>query len=64
MPIRFVDQAAGLALLASILAGVAVMDDVQAGLAEYVRLRDSWDAPLGRLAGLLGYTPEQVDVTM
>jgi hypothetical protein len=45
-------------------AGMEVTDDVEAGLAEYVRLRESWDAPLVRLAGLLGYTPEQIDVGM
>jgi hypothetical protein len=36
---------------------------VEAGTAEYVRLREGWDAPLVRLAGLLGYTPEQIDVS-
>jgi hypothetical protein len=41
-----------------------VTDDVEAGLAEYARLRESWDALLVRLAGLLGYTPEQIDVSM
>jgi hypothetical protein len=45
-------------------AGIEVTDDVEAGLAEYVRLRKSWDAPVVRLAGLLGYTPEQIDVRM
>ena len=45
-------------------AGIEVTDDVEAGLAEYVRLRESWDAPLVRLAGLLGYTPEQIDVSV
>jgi hypothetical protein len=41
-----------------------VTDDVEAGLAEYARLRERWDALLVRLAGLLGYTPEQIDVSM
>lgn len=45
-------------------AGIEVTDEVEAGLAEYVRLRERWDAPLVRLAGLLGYTPEQIDVSM
>ena len=45
-------------------AGIDVTDDVEAGLAEYVRLRESWDAPLVRLAGLLGYTPDQIDVSV
>lgn len=45
-------------------AGIEVTDDVEAGLAEYVRLRESWDAPAVRLAGLLGYTPEQIDVSV
>ena len=45
-------------------AGIEVTDDVEAGVAEYVRLRGSWDAPVVRLAGLLGYTPEQIDVGM
>ena len=44
-------------------AGIEVTDDVEAGLAEYVRLRESWDAPLARLGGLLGYTPDQIDVS-
>jgi len=44
-------------------AGMKVTDDVQAGLAGYVGLRDRWDAPLVRLAGLLGYTPEQIAVS-
>ena len=43
-------------------AGIDVTDDVEGGLAEYLRLRESWDAPLVRLAGLLGYTPQQIDV--
>jgi hypothetical protein len=45
-------------------AGIEVTDDVEAGLAEYVRLRESWDAPLVRLGDLLGYTPEQIDVNV
>ena len=45
-------------------AGMDVTDDVEAGLAEYVRLRKSWDAPLVTLARLLGYTPKQIDVSM
>ena len=45
-------------------AGIDVTDDVQAGQAEYVRLRASWDAPLVSLGGLLGYTPKQIDVSI
>ncbi len=45
-------------------AGIEVTDDVDAGLAEYVQRRESWDAPLVRLGGLLGYTPEQIDVSI
>ena len=45
-------------------AGIDVTDDAEAGLAEYVRLRESCDVPVVRLAGLLGYTPEQIDVSM
>jgi hypothetical protein len=44
-------------------AGVQVTDDVEAGVAEYVRLRAAWDAPLVRLADFLGYTPQQIDVS-
>jgi hypothetical protein len=46
------------------VAGMEVTDDVEAGPDEYVRLRESCDAPLVRLAGLLGYTPERIDVSM
>jgi hypothetical protein len=42
---------------------VEVTDGVEAGVAEYMRLRASWDAPVVRLAALLGYTPEQIDVS-
>jgi hypothetical protein len=44
-------------------AGVAVTDDVDAGVAEYVRLREGWEGPVVRVAGLLGYTPEQIGVS-
>ena len=44
-------------------AGIEVTDDVEAGLAEYVRLRESWNAPLVRIAGLLGYAPQQIEVS-
>jgi hypothetical protein len=44
-------------------AGMDVTDDVEAGAAEYVRLRAAWDVPAVRLAGFLGYTPQQIDVS-
>jgi hypothetical protein len=45
-------------------AGVAVTDDVDAGVAEYVRLREGWEGPVVAVASLLGYTHEQIDVSM
>ena len=42
-------------------AGIAVTDDVEAGAAEYVRLRAGWDVTVVRLADFLGYTPQQID---
>ena len=45
-------------------AGIEVTDDVDAGVAEYVRLRARWDIPVARLADFLGYTPEQIDVSI
>ena len=44
-------------------AGLPVSDDVEAGAAEYVRLRANWDAPVNRLADFLGYRPQQIDVS-
>jgi hypothetical protein len=44
-------------------AGVEVTDDVEAGMAEYVRLREGWEGPVLRVAGPLGYTREQIDVS-
>ena len=44
-------------------AGLQVTDDVEAGAAEYVRLRTDWDAPVNGLADFLGYRRQQVDVT-
>jgi hypothetical protein len=45
-------------------ASVAVTDDVEAGAAEYVRLREGWEGPVAGVAGLLGYTREQIDVSL
>lgn len=43
-------------------AGIDVTDDVEAGVAEYERLRAGWEIPAVRLADLLGYTPQRIDV--
>ena len=43
-------------------AGMDVTDDVDAGVAEYIRLREGWERPVVAVAGLLGYTREQIDV--
>ena len=44
-------------------ADMEVTDDVEAGAAEYVRLRAGWDGPIAALAHLLGYTREQIDAS-
>jgi hypothetical protein len=44
-------------------AGLQVNDDVEAGAAEYVRLRSGWDAPVNGLADVLGYTRQQIDAS-
>ena len=44
-------------------AGIAVSDDVEAGAAEYVRLRAGWDARVDGLGRFLGYERQQVDVS-
>jgi hypothetical protein len=44
-------------------AGMEVTEDAEAGRAEYVRLRADWNEPDVELAHLLGYTPEQIDVS-
>ena len=45
-------------------AGVEVTDDVEAGAAEYVRLREGWEGPVVAVASLLGYARKQIDVSM
>lgn len=44
-------------------AGMEVTDDVDAGAAEYERLRAGWEVPVVRLGDFLGYTPQQIDVS-
>ena len=44
--------------------GVTVTDDVDAGVAEYLRLRADWDVRVARHADFLGYTPGQIDVSI
>jgi hypothetical protein len=44
-------------------AGMEVTDDVDAGAAEYERLRAGWEVPVVRLADFLGYTPQQIDAS-
>jgi hypothetical protein len=43
--------------------GMEVTDGLEAGAAEYARLRAGWDVPAVRLADFLGYTPQQIDVS-
>ena len=45
-------------------AGVEVTDDVDGGMAEYVRLREGWEGPVVAVANLLGCRREQIDVSM
>jgi hypothetical protein len=44
-------------------AGIEVTADVEAGAAEYVRLRTGWDVAAVGLADFLGYTRQQIDVS-
>ena len=44
-------------------AGLQVGDDVEAGAAEYVRLRSGWNAPVNGLADFLGHPRHQIDVS-
>jgi hypothetical protein len=41
-----------------------VTDDVEAGAAEYVRLRAGWAGQANSLGHFLGYAPGQIDVSM
>ena len=43
--------------------GIKVSDEVEAGAAEYVRLRAGWDAPVNGLGSFLGYARQQIDVS-